>query len=126
MFLFLNDGISVLTFKISCRYLFSISGLCSYNAQGIKETLPDYNITIRQNIAYPAKTILTPDVIDGYMSLLKQTCRSKCSHVFWILPNLSYTFGCERRHKHLLKTVQIKIRLHRTCSLILIYTMLRR
>jgi len=43
---------------------------------GVKALFPQHNITIMQSIAFPEDTILTEDIMDEYLSLVKQTSRS--------------------------------------------------
>lgn len=57
-------------------YLY-FSGLCLYSANGIKDQFAEANLTIMQSIAYPPNTVITNDVMDDYLSIMKQTSRSK-------------------------------------------------
>lgn len=56
---------------------FSILAVCLYSATGLKNNFAESNLTIMQSIAYPQNTILSDDVIDEYLNLIKQTSRSK-------------------------------------------------
>lgn len=48
---------------------------------GVKARLPANNVTIMQSIAFPEDTHLTDDIMDEYLSLVKQTSRSKATKV---------------------------------------------
>lgn len=57
--------------------LFMFAEICLYCMMGVKAVFPVNNITIMQSIAYPEETTLTDDIMDEYLSLVKQTSRSE-------------------------------------------------